>query len=166
MPVKPGPDVGDKPRPQPRPAPRPSTKAKNLEPEIAQMLVISNLMAAPFLGNDTMDDAEIMVLARSMNEQAQKSPRFRKVVEGALTATGASGLIGVVVIITGRRLARHRVIEPSWDQKLGAMLRLQLMDLDPEDPEAMAAAAQMLAREMMETPSEPRPESTNGATPA
>lgn len=164
-------DLKEKPRPQPKPAAKPAAKPapkrRNLEAELGQMLVMANLMAAPFLGPDAMDDAEILVLARAMNDQANKSPRFRKIVEGALTASGSGGLLGVVVIIGGRRLARHRVIEPIWDQRLEAMLRLQLMDLDPTDPAAMEAAAAALAASMMEQSANGQtgPESGNGTAP-
>lgn len=154
-------------KPKPQAPPRKSTPKRNLENGLAQMLVMANLMATPFLGSDAMDDAEILVLARAMNDQANKSPRFRKIVEGALTASGAGGLLGVVVIIGGRRLARHRVIEPAWDQRLEAMLRLQLMDLDPTDPAAMEAAATALAATMMEQSANGQtgPESGNGTAP-
>jgi hypothetical protein len=146
-------------------AKRPTAPRRNLEQELGQMLVMTNLFAAPFIGNDALDDAEILVLARGMNEQAQKSPRFRRLIEGALGATGASGLIGVVVIIAARRAARHNMIEPAWDQRLEAMLRLQLMDIDPTDPSALAAAAAVAAA-MTEPPNAPESNGAGASQPA
>lgn len=170
MPTKAGPppdDLEQKPKTGARPKTaddplKPKTPPKrSLANDIGQALIVANIMAAPFLGSDALDDAEILALAKGMDEQAKRSPRFRRMIEGALAVSGAGGLIGVVALIAGRRLARHRAIDPAWDQRLEAMLRLQNTGVDPGNPEQMEAAAEavaaMMAQQQEQQPQEQTP---------
>jgi len=103
-------------------APRPSSRS--LKSEIASTLMTINLVLVmiPPLRQDQMDMVEIEALADALDEQARKSPRFRKALEGALAAGSGAGLIGVVAIIGARRAARHGMIPAEADQMLGNML--------------------------------------------
>lgn len=130
-----------------RPTSSRPTSTRSLEREIGEALVVANIFASPFLREDALDDAEIFALAKAMNEQAKKSARFRRLVEGALNVTGAGGLIGVIAMIAGRRFARHGVIPPVWDLQLGMMLRIQAGQISPEDSAAMEAAMAMMAEQ-------------------
>jgi len=103
-------------------APRPSTRS--LKSEIASTLMTINLvlLMIPPLRADQMDMVEIEALADALDEQARKSPKFRKALEGALMAGSGAGLIGIIAIIAGRRAARHGMIPSEADQMLGNML--------------------------------------------
>lgn len=80
------------------------------------------LVMIPPLRQDQMDMVEIEALADALDEQARKSPKFRKALEGALAAGSGAGLIGIIAIIAGRRAARHGMIPSEADQMLGNML--------------------------------------------
>lgn len=99
-------------------------QARSLKSEIASTLMTINLVLVmiPPLRQDQMDMVEIEALADALDEQARKSPKFRKALEGALAAGSGAGLIGVIVIIAGRRAARHGMIPTEADQMLGNML--------------------------------------------
>lgn len=71
---------------------------------------------------DELDEAEIGALAAAIDAQARRSPRFRKMIEGMLTAGAGGQLIGVVGIIAARRAARHGVMPAMLDPMLGGML--------------------------------------------
>jgi len=103
-------------------AARPS--ARSLKSEISATLMQINLVLImiPPLRQDQMDMVEIDALASSLDEQARKSPRFRKALEGALTATGGAGLISILAIIGTRRAARHGLVPVEIDQQLGNLL--------------------------------------------
>ena len=123
----------------PRPKP-PTPRKKSLETEIGALLISANLMASPFIKNDMLDELEIMALAHAVDEQAQRSPRFRKMVIRAIETAGGANLFTIVLIIAGRRAARHGVIDPSWDNTLRGFLAVSKMDIDMTDPDAAAAA--------------------------
>lgn len=72
---------------------------------------------------DELDELEIMHLAKSLDAQCQRSPRFRKYVETFLGAAAGGGIVAILGIIAARRVARHGIIDPSLDPKLGAILQ-------------------------------------------
>jgi hypothetical protein len=106
-------------------APRATRRSKSLETQIGSALMTLNLAfwAVPPLRNDALDDAEIVALAKAIDQQARVSPRFRKYLTAALEATSGGQLMSVVVIIGARRLARHNIALPNEaDAALGKML--------------------------------------------
>lgn len=105
-----------------RPAKVPSSRS--LKVEISAMLMTINIviMMIPPLRNDAMDMVEMEALADALDEQARKSVRFRKALEGALAAQSGGTLIGVLAIIGARRAARHGMLPEDADQMLGNLL--------------------------------------------
>jgi hypothetical protein len=102
----------------------PGSSSKSLKSEIASTLMSINLVLImiPPLRRDQMDMVEIEALADALDDQARKSPRFRKALEGALGVGSGAGLIGIVTIIIGRRAARHGIAPEEMDQMLGNLL--------------------------------------------
>lgn len=93
--------------------PRAGSKAsrRSLETEIGAMLIRLNMfvLITPF-ARDALDEHEIMALAKDINEQAQRSARFYRMVEIALNGTAGGGLPLTLGIVIGRRLARHNAL--------------------------------------------------------
>jgi hypothetical protein len=85
-------------------------------------------MAMVKLG-DELDEMEIAQLAKAIDAQAQRSPRFKKYVEMALGLGAGFGILSILGLIVGRRAARHGLIDPSLDPKLGAMLNGDISSL-------------------------------------
>lgn len=152
---------------RPRTAGKPRTRRaaprgpRSLAPEIAGLLTLVNtvLIMSP-LGTrpleamtdpnvipervgDELDDAEIAALAAAIDMQARRSPRFRKMIEGMLTAGAGGQLIGVLGIVAARRAARHGLAPAMLDPMLGGML-----------------AGGGMAAAMSFVPTEPTPEPT------
>lgn len=109
---------------------------RSLREPIAATLMTMNLalMVIPPLRNDQLDMMEIDALARALDDQAKQSPRFRKVLENALTLSSGGQLVGVLAIIGARRAARHGLLPPEADGQFGAMLAASL-----NTPEAKSA---------------------------
>lgn len=78
---------------------------------------------------DELDDMEIAHLAKAIDAQAMRSPRFKKYVEMVLGAGAGFGILAIVGMIAGRRASRHGIIDPSLDAKLGAMLNGDISSL-------------------------------------
>lgn len=144
---------------RPRGAPRTPRTPRTLYPEIAAFLTMANTivtmtplgsryeptgkintidigaMSLPLpemrmikLG-DELDEMEIAQLAKAIDAQAQRSPRFKKYVETVLGLGAGFGILSIVGIIVARRAARHNLIDPSLDAKLGGMLNGDLSSL-------------------------------------
>lgn len=113
---------------------RPTTRS--LEPQIAATLMAFNLAlyVVPPLQRDMMDEAEITALARAIDAQCKQQPRFRKMVEGALSVTSGGQLLGVLVIMGARRASRHGILPPDADGVFGSMLAASVNT--PRPPEA------------------------------
>lgn len=133
---------GSTPRPVGRPrgakrstAPR-SRAPKSLYPEIAATLTMANMLVTMSpVGSrppsealpqgrvgDELDEPEITLLARALDSQCQRSPRFRRQVERMLGAGAGGQLVTVLGLIATRRAARHGIIPPQLDDALGAMM--------------------------------------------
>jgi hypothetical protein len=128
----------------PQKAPRkPSTRArgsKSLRPEIGALLTMANALVVmspvgtrpveaitdPNVETERLgyelDAAEIDALAGAIDAQCRRSPRFRKVVEGMLTASAGGALVTVVGMIAARRMARAGILPPMLDPMLGLAL--------------------------------------------
>ena len=163
----PAPEPEKKPKkPTPRKPASGGGGARSIEQDIAAILVYSNLMLAPVLKGDALDEVEIMALARSIDRQAKNSPRFRAAVDKMLTAMGGTGLLGVSLMIVGRRAARHGMIAREWDLNLGIALQVSQMSQSQQVAfmeEQMAAVQAAMDAEAahgqngFSTPSQPGP---------
>lgn len=122
-------------------APPRSRGPRSLRPEIAAFLTLANTLVVisplgsrperidPATGDtipaklgDELDDAEIVALAAAIDQQCQRSPRFRKYVENALSVGSGGALISTVGIIVARRASRHGLAPAMLDPMLGIML--------------------------------------------
>lgn len=154
---RPGPPVADLPsrpntgetaprrksgRPKGSPAMGGRIATRSLEAQIAATLMAMNfaLYLIPPLAADRLDEVEIKALARALDAQAKGSPRFRKMLEGALTVTSGGQLLGVAMIIGARRASRHGLLPPEADGQLGAMLSISVNAPQPPAPEVPYAA--------------------------
>lgn len=149
---------------------KPSGSQRSLQTDIAALLVQGNLMFAGILKGDVMDDLEIMALAKAVDEQAKKSPRFRAVVQRALTVSGGTGLISITVIILARRASRHGLIDPMYDAGLGGYLALTQMSPSQQMAQleaAMAAQVEAMTSAAAQgpTPTEPGSNGTEAPRP-
>lgn len=166
MPITEGPspdtikEIKAPPKPvRPKPTP-PKPRLKSLETDIGALIITGNLMLSPVLKGDMLDELEVTSLAHAIDDQAQRSPRFRKMVQRALETAGAASLLSVIVIIGGRRAARHGLIDTGWDDTLRAFLAVSNMDAGTSSDEIAAVLAAMQG-----TPDVAIPEpSTDGAT--
>ena len=88
------------------------SRGRSLETQIGGMLFIVNtpLQLIPVLQRDALDSVEITALARAIDQECQKSPKFRKYVESALKVQGATSLISIVGLIVARRVVRHEIV--------------------------------------------------------
>lgn len=128
---------------RPRGRPRTARGPVSLYAEIAAFLSLANLLVivSP-LGSrayvvpgenggpdtigqkigDELDDGEIDLLAKSLDAQCQRSPRFRKQIERILGVGAAGGLLGVIAMIGIRRAARHGILPPAIDVMMGGVM--------------------------------------------
>lgn len=127
--------------PPKRGTPRDTSRASNarrrsLKPQIAGTLMMFNLAltVVPPLRRDVLDEVEINALAEALDEQARQSPRFRKYLEAALSATGGGQLVGILAIIGARRASRHGALPPEIDGQLGALLAMNAQPPKPAPP--------------------------------
>lgn len=107
-------------------------RARSLETQIGGLLFMVNmpLQLIPQLQRDALDQVEITALAKALDQQCQRNPRFRKYVESALKVQGASSLVSVVALIGARRVVRHDIIDipqemggaAGVDATLGALI--------------------------------------------
>ncbi len=97
----------------------------SLETQIGAFLVTVNAPIMLFASKDALDTVEISALAHALDQECQRSPRFRKYVEQALAVQGGTSLALVVLAIAGRRVVRHNLVtvpEPIGNQTADAML--------------------------------------------
>lgn len=113
-----------------------STAPKSLYPEIAATLSMLNMVIVITpLGSrppsealpdgrlgDELDEAEIIMLAQSLDTQCQRSPRFRKQVERILGVGSAGTIITTIGMIAARRASRHGILPEMLDPMLGAVM--------------------------------------------
>jgi hypothetical protein len=80
---------------------------------------------------DALDEIEIKRLSVALDYQAQQSPRFRRVIEGFISASSGGQLVGIVIAIGARRAARHQLfgIPRVMDAKISQMLQGGAVDL-------------------------------------
>ncbi len=96
-------------------------KASLAEP-IAGMLWSANLPLSMIAPNHALDQAELIALATGLNEQAQASPRFYRIIKNALGVASASQLIAVVGMIGARHAARIGFLPAEVDDLMGSNL--------------------------------------------
>lgn len=78
---------------------------------------------------DELDQMEIAHLAKSLDAQCQRSPRFKKYVETFLGVAAGGGILTIVAMIVARRAARHGIIDPSLDVTFGRAMQGDLSAL-------------------------------------
>lgn len=76
------------------------------------------------LSSDRLDPLEIDALAKSLDEEARKSPTFRKYLDAALGVTGAGGLWSILGLIAIRRGARHGILPAAFDAQGAVLLQM------------------------------------------
>lgn len=118
---------------------------KSLVKEIEGLISLLNSVARIGAPKDALDSVEVATLAKAIDEEAKRSPRFRKALETLLAASGGTSLGMVIGIIIGRRMARHNLFGvPSFVDDIGASA-LQMMNVSPsEADEAMASIVGMM----------------------
>lgn len=102
------------------------TSTKSIKDQIGGTLFLINLafafMPEPWR-DDAMDEYEITALADALDEAARANPRIHKMLSAVLVNGGsAANLTMVAGIIVGRRLARHGIIDASFDDRLAIFL--------------------------------------------
>lgn len=115
---------------RPKDGSAPTRSGRSLENQIGGMLILVNapLQLIPILQRDALDPVEIKALAKAVDQECQRSPKFRKYVESALKVQGASSLLAVVSLIGARRVVRHIEVPETVgdaaaiDQTLGTIL--------------------------------------------
>lgn len=90
---------------------RPRTRGGSLETQIGAMILTINAPFMLFASSDALDRVEIEALAHAIDQECQRSARFRKYVEQALQVQGGTSLVLVLGAIVGRRVVRHNLIE-------------------------------------------------------
>jgi len=68
---------------------------------------------------DPLDGLEITAVAGGLAEQAKANPRFAKMLEAFNGVAGSDNILLIVIIIAGRRAARHGIL-PAVIDPLGA----------------------------------------------
>lgn len=118
---------------------------KSLQKEIEGLLAVLNAVIRPLAPRDALDSVEVAALAKSLDEQAKRSPRFRRGLEALLATTGGTSLGVVIGIIIGRRAARHNLFGvPRYVDDIGGSV-IQMMNVSPsEADEAMAGIVAMM----------------------
>lgn len=97
----------------------------SLETQIGAFLLTVNAPFMMFASTDALDVVEIQALAHAINEECNRSARFRKMVEQALSVQGGTSLVLIVAAIAGRRVVRHNLVtvpEPVGNDKADALL--------------------------------------------
>lgn len=85
---------------------------ESLKTQIGAMLVTFNmpLRMLPMTAIYALDTTEIEALATALDTECQNNATFRKYVIKALQVQGTSSLVGVLVVIAGRRVVRAGVV--------------------------------------------------------
>jgi len=137
------PDVKPKRSRSPRPSrAKAAVSRAKIREGLDQLVAMVNTLLIVVAPYDALQPKEAAVLVNALDEQAEKSPRFRRGVEALLTVTSGGSLGLVVGLIVGRRLARRRVFGPTFSPLIDAtaMGVIESMDVKPsEASEAMAA---------------------------
>lgn len=119
--------------------------AKSLRKDLEGLITLANTIVVIVAPNDALEPVEVEALANALDEQAKQNPRFRRMLESAVSVAGGSSLIMVAGMIVTRRLARHGMIPGGQmvDMMLGGVIRMTSMP-----PQQAAAAVEETARAM------------------
>jgi hypothetical protein len=82
----------------------------SLRTQIGGMLQLVNMPIQIISPKNALDAVEIDALAKSLDEECQRSARFRKYMEQMLAVQGGTSLILVVGAIAGRRVVRNNLV--------------------------------------------------------
>lgn len=129
------------------PGSRNKASRANLKKDLEGLITLANTVVVIAAPADALDPVEVEALAAALDEQAKANPRFRRMLENAISVAGGTSLITVVGIIVTRRLARHGVVPGGAmiDTMLGGVIRMATMP-----PQQAAAAVEATARQMAE----------------
>ena len=147
-PPPPDPDEPKRGRGRPRKDTKKRAAPKRLPPlekRIGAFIVQTNmiLLQLPWTKADALDAAEIQLLTQGISDECSRHPLFRGYVETMLSVSASGGLALTVVIIAGRRAARHNLIPegtlPMPNETIDAMLGAVAEMATQTDPDAAAA---------------------------
>lgn len=93
-----------------KPDSTPRRQTVNLESQIGAAILAVNIPLSFALPKDALDMVEVQALAKALNDEANRSPRFKKMLEQFLKVQGGTSLILVIAAIAGRRVVRHNII--------------------------------------------------------
>jgi hypothetical protein len=92
-----------------KPVGRPKTKA-SLEMQISGFVTLINMFVNSFKPDFALDPVESAALIKAIDQECQVNARFRKYVESLVKGVGGANLLGVVILIVGRRVVRAGVL--------------------------------------------------------
>ena len=82
----------------------------NLEAQLNGFVTVINTFVNAYKPLYALDPIEVAALVKALNQQCQVSPKFRKYIEKALSGFGGVNLVGVLVLIATRRVARSGIL--------------------------------------------------------
>jgi hypothetical protein len=92
-----------------KPVGRPKSKA-SLEAQISGFVTLINMFVNSFKPDFALDAVESSALIKAIDQECQVNVRFRKYVESLVKGVGGANLLGVVILIVGRRVIRAGVL--------------------------------------------------------
>ena len=92
-----------------KPTGRPKSKA-SLEAQISGFVTLINMFVTSFKPDYALDQVEANALVKAIDQECQANARFRKYVESVVKGVGGANLIGVALIIIGRRVVRANLL--------------------------------------------------------
>ena len=106
----------------------------SLEAQLDAFVTLVNILVGSFRPGYELEPFEQSALVKSLDQQCQTSPKFRKYVEKFLVGGGGINLLGVVGLIAARRIARANLIpipegSPLDNEKIDNMAGLFLQKL-------------------------------------
>ena len=96
---------------------RPRSKI-SLEAQLDGFVTLINMLVGAFKPGYELDPIEKVALVKALDQQCQTSPKFRKYIEKFLVGAGGINLVGVVLLIVVRRVARAELVPIPADAKL------------------------------------------------
>ena len=98
---------------------RPRSKI-SLEAQLDGFVTLVNTLVIAFKPLYALDQIEKSALVKALDQQCQTSPKFRKYIEKFLQGAGGVNLLGVALIIIGRRVARSGALPIPADSPINA----------------------------------------------
>jgi len=102
-----------------KPQGRPKSKA-SLESQISSFVMLINMFVMSFKPDFALDQTESTALIKAIDQECQVNARFRKYVESLVKGVGGANLLGVVILIVGRRAVRANLLPIPSDSPINA----------------------------------------------